>query len=253
MTWSAIYGGSVMHQRLRPVRHRLRYKMFMFLLDLDEVPALARRLALFSHGRFNLFSFYDRDHGEGGGDLRGWIRARLREAGIKDDGGPIRVLCMPRILGHAFNPISVFFCHLRDGSLTAMLYEVNNTFGERHAYLMPVRDDADPVRQSCDKRFYVSPFMPMELTYRFRVSRPGERVSMGIDAEGSAGKMIATCFAGKRSALTDLILLCRFLRMPFLGLKVLAAIHWEAARLFARGLRLKTRPVPPTIPVTVTL
>jgi DUF1365 family protein len=133
-----------------------------------------------------------------------------------------------------------------------MLYEVNNTFGERHSYLMPVRDEADPIRQSCEKRFYVSPFMPMEMTYTFRVSRPGARVCVAIDAAGAEGKMITTSFAGVRSKLTDWGLLRNFLIMPVLGLKVLAGIHWEAAKLFVRGLRLKDRPAPPRIPVTVT-
>jgi DUF1365 family protein len=253
MTASAIYHGTVMHQRMRPVRHRLRYSVFMFLLDLDELPGLVRRLKVFSHGRFNLFSFHDEDHGEGRGGLRGWVEAQLGKAGIDSGGGAIRVLCMPRILGHAFNPISVFFCHFTDGRLAAMLYEVNNTFGERHCYLMPVVGEADPVRQSCQKRFYVSPFMPMELTYRFRVSRPAERVTVAIDAAGADGKMIATCFAGAHGALTDRALLGCFLRMPVLGLKVLGGIHWEAVKLFAKGLRLKPRPAPPKIAVTVTI
>jgi len=253
MTQSAIYHGMVMHQRLRPVRHRLRYSVFMFLLELDELPGLARRLRFFSHGRFNLFSFHDEDHGEGSGGLRAWVQARLAAAGIDTGGGAIRVLCMPRILGHAFNPISVFFCHSPDGRLAAMLYEVNNTFGERHFYLMPVVGEADPVRQSCQKRLYVSPFMPMELTYRFRVTRPGARVSVAIDAAGADGKMIATCFAGAHAALTDRALLGRFLRMPVLGLKVLGGIHWEALKLFAKGLRLKPKPAPPKIAVTVTI
>jgi DUF1365 family protein len=252
MSVEAIYDGIVVHRRLRPVRHRLRSKIFMILLDLDELPELAKRLRLFSHGRFNLFSFHDADHGAGGDDLRGWIEAQLRQAGIHSDGGSIQVLCMPRILGHAFNPISVYFCHLRDGTLQAMLYEVNNTFGERHSYLMPVRGQGDPIRQSCAKRFYVSPFMPMDLTYRFRVGRPGPRVSVAIDASGPDGAMISTCFAGNRAALTDRVLLSRFIRMPFLGVKVLASIHWEAVRLFLRGLRLKPRPAPPATPVTVT-
>jgi DUF1365 family protein len=253
MSAAAIYDGIVVHRRLRPIRHRLRSKIFMFLLDLDDLPGLGKRLRLFSHGRFNVFSFHDSDHGAGGDDLRAWIEAQLKAAGIDSDGGAIRILCMPRILGHVFNPISVFFCHLRDGTLQAMLYEVNNTFGERHTYLMPVRGQTDPIRQSCAKRFYVSPFMPMDLTYRFRVGRPGPRVSVAIDASGPDGTMISTCFTGSRAALSDRVLLGRFMHMPFLGVKVLAAIHWEAAKLFLRGLRLKKRPAPPDMPVTVTL
>jgi DUF1365 family protein len=253
MTISALYAGAVTHQRLRPRKHRLRYRIFNVLLDLDELPALSRRLRLFSHDRFNLFSFHDRDHGAGeAGGLRAWIEAQLLAAGLNPDGGAIRVLCMPRILGHAFNPISVYWCHARDGALLAMLYEVNNTFGERHSYLMPAHGAEGPVRQTCRKSFYVSPFMAMDLTYRFRVTPPASDVVVAITASDAQGVMISTAFAGQREALTDRALLGRFLRMPLLGMKVVAAIHWEAARLWWKGMRLQARPAPPSNPVTYT-
>ncbi len=255
MTRSALYDGAVVHQRTAPVKHRLRYTLFMALLDLDELPALSRRLWLFSHDRFNLFAFDEADHGAGArGGLRGWIESQLRAAGIAAEGGRIAVLCMPRVLGHVFNPISVFFCHRPDGGLAAMLYEVNNTFGERHAYLLPVTGEARPIRQSCEKCFYVSPFMPMALTYRFRVSEPEAHVSVAINASNAQGPMISTVFAGTRTALTDCALLRLFMRMPLLGLKVLAGIHFEAARLFfGRGLKIQPKPAPPAAPVSITL
>jgi DUF1365 family protein len=253
MTISALYGGTVTHQRLRPRKHRLRYRIFNVLLDLDELPALSRRLRLFSHDRFNLFSFHDRDHGAGeAGGLRAWVEEQLRAAGLNPDGGAIRVLCMPRILGHAFNPISVYWCHARDGALLAMLYEVNNTFGERHSYLMPADGAEGPVRQTCAKRFYVSPFMAMDMTYRFRVTPPDAQVVVAITAADAQGVMISTAFAGRRAELTDRALLSRFLRMPLLGMKVIAAIHWEAAKLWWKGMRLQARPAPPATPVTYT-
>ena len=252
MTSSAIYNGTVTHQRLRPIRHRVRYRMFMMLLDLDELPALARGLRLFSHDRFNLFSFCDSDHGAGEpGGLRAWLNLQLGSAGLLDSCGAIRVLCMPRILGHVFNPISVFFCHRPDGSPLAMLYEVNNTFGERHGYLIPVTDSTWPVRQSCDKAFYVSPFMPMELVYRFKVTRPAEHFSLAITATAPEGPMIATAFTGKAAPITDRVLLGAFLRMPLLGAKVLTAIHVEAIKLWFRGLKLIPRPAAPADPVTI--
>jgi len=254
MMESALYTGAVTHQRMRPVKHRLRYSIFMMLVDLDELPSLSRRLFLFSHARFNLFAFHDADHGAGApGGLRRWIETQLESAGLPIEGGAIRVLCMPRILGHAFNPISAFFCYGLDGRLAAMLYEVNNTFGERHSYLMPVIGQARLIRQDCRKNFYVSPFMPMDMRYRFRVTRPGAQMSMAINASDSEGVMIATAFAGTRGALTDRALLAAFLTMPFLGLKVLAGIHFEAARLWWRGLKLLPRPAPPADPVTITL
>jgi DUF1365 family protein len=252
MTSSAIYDGYVTHQRLKPVRHRLRYGIFMMLLDLDELPALACRLRLFSHEKFNLFAFHEADHGGGKpGNLRHWVQTQLHSAGLQIPCGAIHVLCMPRILGHAFNPISVFFCYRQDGSPLAFLYEVRNTFGERHAYLIPVSDPAWPIRQTCDKCFYVSPFMPMQMIYRFRVARPEQYFSLGITATAPDGPMIATAFGGKRAALTDRALLRQFLRMPLLAAKVLAAIHFEALRLWLRGLALLPKPPAPAAPVTI--
>ncbi len=252
MTASAIYAGSVVHQRLRPVRHRLRYRVFYFLLDLDELPRLARGLTLFSLDRFNLFAFHQRDHGDrSAGGLRRWVETHLRAAGLTEGCGAIRLLCMPRILGHAFNPISVFFCHRTDGRLLAMIYEVRNTFGERHSYLIPAEDGGGEIRQSCAKTFFVSPFMPMGLTYRFRVAQPGAQVSLGITAADAAGLMIATAFSGRHRTLTDAALLGCFLRMPLLGAKVLGAIHWEALKLWCRGLRLQPRPPAPDVPVSI--
>ncbi len=253
MTQACLYDGAVVHQRLHPVRHRLRYSIFMAFLDLDTLDETARDLRLFSHDRFNLFSFHEADHGAGEkGGLRRWIAAQLREAGIADDGGAVRVLCMPRVLGHVFNPISLFFCHRRDGALAAILYEVNNTFGERHAYLLAAEDGAWPVRQTCEKRLYVSPFMPMDLTYRFRVGAPAETMAYAITAADACRPMIATAFTGARVALTDRALLRLFLRMPLLSLKVLAGIHLEAAMLFfRRGLRIVPKPLPPAKPISV--
>lgn len=155
---SALYAGSVMHQRLRPARHRLRYRVFSLRVDLDELPDLARRLRLFLFNRFNLFSLHERDHGAGAArGLRAHVDAQLHAAGLAT-GGAVRLLCMPRILGHVFNPLSVYFCHRPDGSLQAPLYEVNNTFGERHSYLIevdPALREGTTIVQSCAKGFHV--------------------------------------------------------------------------------------------------
>lgn len=250
MTVSSLYDSVVVHQRTRPVAHRLRYRVATMLLDLGELPDLAQRLRLFAHNRRNLVSFHDRDHGDGSGDLRGWVEARLHDAGIAA-GGPIRLLCMPRVLGHVFNPISVFFCHGRDGALAAMLYEVNNTFGQRHCYLIPVHDAARPLRQRCEKSLYVSPFLPMDLSYRFRIAPPDESVSVNVVAEDAAGVMLVANLDGRRRALTDRALLGAVLRLQLLGLKVVSGIHWEALKLWRKGVRLQHRPAPPAHPVTL--
>jgi DUF1365 family protein len=253
MTVSAIYRGSVVHARVRPVRHRLRYRMLNLLLDLDELPALSARLALFGHNRRAVFTFRDADHGDGSATpLRAQVEALLRAAGLDPAGGRIRVLCMPRVMGMVFNPISVFFCHAADGTVQAMLYEVNNTFGQRHSYLIPVDDAAaGTIRQRCDKRFYVSPFMDMGLTYGFRVTVPGETLSLAIDARDDAGPLLFAAFTGRRHALTDAQLGLALLSNALLAGRVMGGIHWEALKLWWKGLRLRPRPAPPSVPVTI--
>ncbi|MBS0638312.1 MAG: DUF1365 family protein [Proteobacteria bacterium] len=249
---SALYAGVVVHQRFRPTRHRLRYSMDWMLLDLDEVPT-AR---LFSRNRFNLVSFHDRDHlGRGAAPaapLRVQVEAAMTGAGLVPDGGPIRVLCMPRVLGHVFNPLSVFFCHRRDGSVAALLYEVNNTFGQRHSYLIPVEAIGQRViRQHCAKAFYVSPFLQMDIIYNFRVLPPGETTAVVINGDDAEGRIIAASFAGRRQPLTDRALLGLVARHGLLSLKVLAAIHWEALKLWLKGVRMQPRPEPPAQAVTI--
>lgn len=250
---SALYRGLVLHRRFGAVEHTLRYRMAMALLDLDQLDALDARLRLFSRNRFNLFSFHDRDHlpkdAPPGTTLRGAIEAELAIAGLDLGGGAIRLLSLPRILGHAFNPLSVYFCHDADDRLGAILYEVNNTFGQRHSYLIPV-DGPDAacgvVAQSCDKVFYVSPFLDMNMRYDFRILPPGEHLSVAVDGSRDGTRIISASFAGARGALTDAALLKSFLRHPLLSLAVVAGIHWEALKLWRKGVRLRARPAPPS-------
>ena len=252
MTGSAIYTGSVVHTRLRPVRHRLRRRMFSLLLDLDELPALSARLRWFSAERFNLFGFSARDHLAGDATpLRAQVEAAAARAGIDIAGGRILLLAMPRVLGFAFNPLSLFWCHDADGRLRAILYEVHNTFGQRHSYLIPVAEDAGPLRQECAKRFHVSPFMDMGLRYRFRLAGPDARLTVAIEARDAAGPVLTACLAASRQNLTDRALLAGFLRHPLLAAQVLAAIHWEAAKLWRKGLRIRRCPPPPAEPISI--
>lgn len=250
---SALYVGSVMHVRMRPRHHRLSYRLFSVLLDLDEIDALDRRLALFSRNRLNLFSFFDRDHADpDGGVLKAQVERLLRVAGLEPDGGAVRLLTMPRLLGYAFNPLSVYFCHRRDGSLLAVLYEVNNTFGERHSYLIPVATgEVSPLRQRAEKRFYVSPFMDMELVYSFRVDPPGRALRIAILASDAAGPVLSAVHAATRRPLTDGHLALALIGHPLLTLKVVAGIHWEALRIRAKGVRLRPRPPAPETPVSI--
>ena len=227
--------------------------MFQILFDLDELPDLGRRLRLFSHNRFNAFSFEDRDHGDGAaGPLRAYVERNLAAAGLTLGGGRILLLCLPRVFGHAFNPLSVYYCYDAAGALSAMIYEVNNTFGQRHSYLIPAAPSADRVaRQTCAKGFYVSPFMDMDMTYEFTMTSPGETISTVVNGRGPGGApLIHAAFAGRRRDLTDAVLGRALLAYPFITLGVVAAIHWEAVKLFAKGLRLRRRPPPPAGPVT---
>jgi DUF1365 family protein len=250
---SGLYLGQVGHSRTRPAKHSLRYGVFMLLLDLDEAPTIAKALRWFSLGRFNLTSFYPRDYGDGSAEpLRAQVERRLDEAGLGIDGGPIRLLCLPRVLGYVFNPISVYFCHRLDGVLHAILYEVSSTFGERHSYLIPAEPSPDgDIRQSVEKRLHVSPFMDMDLRYAFRVTPPGTRVRIAIDVSDGEGTILHASFVGARRDLTDAQVLRAWATHPLLTLKVIAAIHWEAVKIVLKGVRLRSGTPAPPYPVTV--
>jgi DUF1365 family protein len=235
---SAIYEGWVMHRRLRPKVHRFKYRVFSLLIDLDELPRLAQ-LRLFGWNRRGLFSFFDRDHGpsfhEKGSGLRLWLDGLLAGAGIAP-GGAKRVLCYPRILGHVFNPLSVWFCDDETGALKAIIYEVHNTYDEGHAYVFPVTAD-DVVRHGCAKDFYVSPFLSKGCRYHFRITPPGPTAAVTIHETQDGQAILNASFAGTRRDLTDAALLRLFLRYPLMTLKVVAAIHFEAVRLMLKGIR----------------
>jgi len=257
VTASCLYAGTVMHRRTRPKRHKLSYKVYSFLLDLDELPALDRAITGFSHNRFNLLSFHDADHGDGSGaPLREWVESHLKVAGMDLQGGPIRLMCTPRVMGYVFNPLSVYFCyrHEADGTenLAALLYEVSNTFKQRHTYLIPVEDIRDGViRQSCGKNLYVSPFIAMEMTYHFRVKPPGEELAVAIHETDAEGALLFASFSGRRRPLTSDGVFKSFFGFPLLSLKIIGGIHWEALKLWMKGVPLVHRPEPPTEPVSV--
>lgn len=249
---SALYVGHVMHRRMRPRVHRLRYRIFSLLLDLDEIDMLAKRLRLFSRNRFNLFAFSDRDYAAGTREpLRTQVERHLASAGMNLGGGPIRLLTMPRILGFAFNPLSVYFCHDRDGALRAVLYEVNNTFGQRHSYLLPVEQDGGTIRQDCAKHFHVSPFLGLDMRYAFRLAPPGEHLSLAIVGSDTDGPIITAIHSAVRRPLTDAELIKAFVTHPLLTFKVVGGILWEALRLWAKGVPVRDRPPPPLRPVTI--
>jgi DUF1365 family protein len=250
---SALYRGHVMHRRLRPKRHRLAYRLAMVFLDLDELEVLDRRLRLFSLERWNLFSFRQRDHGDGTAvPLREQIVRQLQQAGMATEGLQVRLLTMPRLLGFVFNPISIYFCSGTDGGLRAIVYEVSNTFGQRHSYLLEVgRTLRSAVHQSAPKRLHVSPFMAMDQTYSFRVTPPGERLAVAITSRDEQGPLLCAVLEATRQPLSDAALLRTFGAMPLMTLKVVAAIGWEALKLWLKRVPVHRLPPPPNEPATV--
>ena len=243
---AALYFGTVMHVRLKPVAHRFSYSVFSLLVDIDSLAAAGRLTPLFSIGRFNLLSFASQDHGAcNDRPMREHVEALLGPAGIACT--RIFLLCYPRVLGFVFNPISIYYCY-DDAGLVALIYEVRNTFGEKHSYVAPVAPgdlDETGVRQSRDKLLYVSPFMDMAQRYHFRLQPPGARIGVRILETDAGGPIFAATFAGKARALDSPAVLAAFFGLPLMTLKVVAGIHWEALKLWLKGMRLRSRPAPP--------
>ncbi|MEW5423899.1 DUF1365 domain-containing protein [Amorphus sp. 3PC139-8] len=239
----ALYPGDVMHARLKPVGHRFRYRVFSLLADLDRLGDAKRLAPWFAVNRFAPLSLHEADHGAGDGSpLRPHVDRLLTEAGLPR---PDRVLmlCYPRVLGYVFDPLTVYFAY-QDDTLTALLYEVRNTFGERHTYVVPVEAgdaSAAGISQSAQKAFYVSPFMPMEETYRFRILPPGEAVRIRILESDADGPTFAATFAGRHVPASRGALARCFFAIPLMSFKVIAGIHFEALRLWLKRVPLVSR------------
>jgi uncharacterized protein len=244
---AALYFGEVMHARLKPMGHRFSYRVMSLLIDLDRLEDADRQSPLFGVNRAALYSFQEADHGRrDGSSLRAYAQARAAEHGIDLTGGKVMLLCYPRLLGFTFNPLSVYFCHRADGELALIIYEVRNTFGDIHSYALPVKPgeaSAAGIRQQQDKQFYVSPFVEMAMRYHFRVLPPADTVRLRILETDCEGPLLAATFNGRRRALTTAALLRAFVALPLVTLKIVAAIHWEALRLWLKGARLVPRPV----------
>lgn len=243
---AALYFGEVMHARLKPMGHRFSYRVMSLLIDLDRLAEADRQTPLFGVNRGALYSFHEADHGDrDGSSLRAHAQARAAEHGIDLSGGRVLLLCYPRLLGFVFNPLSVYFCHGADGELALLIYEVRNTFGAIHSYVLPVRSgETSPagIRQQQDKKFYVSPFVEMAMRYHFRIQPPADVVRLRILETDREGPLLAATFNGRRRALTTAALLRSIVALPLVSLKVVAAIHWEALRLWLKGARLVPNP-----------
>ncbi len=253
-----VYLGRVAHTRLTPFKHALDYRIFSMLVDIDAIPELARTSKLFRHNRFGLFSFHDADHGARDvSPLRPWVEAALRKAGIVLATPTIHALCIPRILGYVFNPLTIYYCRDAQGALRAIVYEVKNTFGEQHGYVLEApaeRANDRPgalIRQGVAKRFHVSPFMDVAGGYRFTVATPGEKLAVSIRYQDDDGRdlLIAT-HTGRGAPFGDKALLRALARHPGMAAKVMLGIHWEALKLWIKGAKFHRKPAPPNAEVS---
>lgn len=248
MTHSAIYDSVVRHRRFKPMGHKLRYSVYSLLVDIDEIDDLARRIPILSHNRWNLVSFHDVDHGpKDGTDLRSWIEHIVRDADV-DAGGPIELMVFPRILGYTFNPLTVWFIHGRDGKLSAVLYEIRNTFGHSHSHLVVLDGSSEEasaaLRHGFSKTLHVSPFFDQIGRYEVALRPPDGAFSISISYfDDEDDLLLSASQQGSRIELTSGSLLRQFFTKPLLTLKVIAGIHVHAVRLLLKGA--KYRPVAP--------
>ena len=238
MTNSCIYNGSVIHKRFKPKEHFFKYKVFSLFIDLSELEELNKNLKFFSFNKFNLISFHEKDHGErDGSSLLDWVKLNLRNNNISTENIKIKLLCYPRILGYVFNPLSIFFIYNKDEKLISILYEVKNTFGEQHTYVFKVESENKLIQNNCSKKFHVSPFIEMNCNYFFRILNPGENLSVKIDQYDQEGKILFASQDGKRSDLTSENLMNSYLKHPLMTFKIISAIHFEAFKLWIKGIK----------------
>jgi DUF1365 family protein len=238
---SSLCRGSVTHQRTSGPAHGFRYGLFMLLLDLDELDEAEAGLRLFGRSRWRAFCFRAEDHLQGAAQpLREGVERLLRSEGVAPPGGRILLLTHARVLGYVFNPVSFFYCYDQSDRLSVVVAEVNNTFGERHPYVLPVAASTDWRRK---KLMHVSPFFSLAGSYGFHLPPPGESgLEARIDLWQGDRRALASRLSLDRRPLTDAALLGALLRYPFMTLQVILGIHWQALRLWLRGAPVFTKP-----------
>jgi len=235
---SCIYSGSVIHKRFKPKEHFFKYKVFSLFLDLSELNELDDKLNFFSLNKFNLISFYEVDHGNrDGSSLLDWVKNNLSKNNVSTVNIRVKLLCYPRILGYVFNPLSVFFVYDQNENLISILYEVKNTFGEQHTYFFKVENQNKLIQNNCSKKFHVSPFIEMNCNYFFKILNPAQKLSVIIDQYDQKGKILFASQDGERSDLTSKNLMKSYLKHPLMTFKIISAIHFEAFKLWMKGIK----------------
>jgi DUF1365 family protein len=235
---SFIYTGNVVHKRFKPKIHFFKYKVFSLLLDLSEIHLLDKNLKIFSYNKFNIVSFYDKDHGaRDGSSIQNWVIDNLKKNNIDTNNIQIKLLCYPRIFGYVFNPLSVFYVYDKNLNLISILYEVKNTFGEQHTYVFKSDINNNLVQHMCKKKFHVSPFIEMDCVYFFRLLKPGNKISVIIDQNDKEGKILYASQDGVKSEITNANLTKSYLKHPLMTFKIILAIHFEAFKLWSKGIK----------------
>ena len=237
---SCIYNGIITHHRFKPVKHSLKYKTFSLLLDLDEVESLTKKISIFSLNKFNIFSFYNKDHGaRDGSSLKQWVLENIKKFNINSNITQIKLLCYPRIFGYVFNPLSIFYCY-EGNRLKVIFYEVKNTFNEQHTYIFKIKNNEN-IEQKCKKKFYVSPFMDMETYYNFKLINPNEKLSVFIKQTDKKDIILTATQTGDKKEFTFKQLIFNFIKYPFMTLKIITSIHNEALLLWKKGAIYRKR------------
>jgi DUF1365 family protein len=241
---SFIYTGTVIHKRFKPKIHSFNYKVFSLLIDLSELDLLDKNLKLFSYNKFNIISFYNKDHGpRDGSSLKNWVIDNLEKNYIKTNGIQIKLLCYPRIFGYVFNPLSVFYVYDKNKDLISILYEVKNTFGEQHTYIFKSEKGQNLIQHVCKKKFHVTPFIEMNCVYFFRLLKPGNKISVIIDQNDKEGKILYASQDGVKSELNNSTLIKAYLKHPLMTFKIILAIHFEAFKLWTKGIKYIKRKI----------
>jgi hypothetical protein len=260
MNQAKINFGVVTHSRFRPAKNAFGYGVFTL-----SIPMRARKAdpkLLSQHGlkdnQLGLFSFFDKDHGTGEADSLQWIEKILHENQIRNVDGEIWLQTFPRVFGYVFNPVSFWICTRTDGRVQAVLAEVNNTFGERHCYLLSKPDGAALLSGetlSSKKVFHVSPFCAVRGDYHFRFlfsqdSKSGNDSVCRIELHEDGLQLINTSISGTSRPLSARSLWLAFLRYPLMSLGVIFRIHWQALKLWLKGVPFHTKPHPPEFEVS---
>tara|TARA_B100000427_G_scaffold302996_1_gene287240 strand:+ start:153 stop:920 length:768 start_codon:yes stop_codon:yes gene_type:complete len=235
---SLIYNGKVVHKRFKPKTHHFKYKVFSLLIDIDELNLIEKEITFFSYNKFNLISFFDKDHGPRNGDsLNKWVKDNLKSIGVNTSEIKIKLLCYPRIFGYVFNPLSIFFIYNKKSELVSIFYEVKNTFGEQHTYIFKTNNE-NVIQNHCKKKFHVSPFIEMESEYFFKVSKPQMKLSVVINQYDKNGKLLFASQDGAAEKLNSKTLISSFISHPMMTIKIILAIHFEAFKLWTKGIKL---------------